>query len=147
MKKYIILLITLLLLTGCGAPKDTLSINGMYLGKKASTDRDYLVMDASFGYMKNDVGYSVDGEDRIDYMAFYTTRNVKDEILCGLSDIKLVYHGERLETTEDVIACFGENYVPAEGEKYESFTFEDDELIIQIELIYGEFYNIEVSPR
>ncbi len=79
MKKYIILLITLLLLTGCGAPKDTLSINGMYLGKKASTDR--------------------------------------------------------------------ENYVTAEDKKYESFTFEDDELIVQIELRYGEFYNIEVSPR
>lgn len=147
MKKYIILLITLLLLTGCGAPEDTLSINGMYLGKKAPADRDHLVMDASFTYMDKDVGYDVDSEDRIEYMAFYTLRDAKGEMICDLSDIEFLYHGQRLITTDDFISCFGENYVPAEGEKYDSFTFEDDELIVTVELIHGEVSNIEVSPR
>lgn len=147
MRKYIILLITFLLLTGCGAPKDTLSINGMYIGKKAPADRDHLVMDATFTYMDKDVGYDVDGEDRIEYMAFYTLRDSKGEMICDLSDIKFMYHGKQLITTQDFIDCFGENYVPAEGEKYDSFTFEDDELIITIELIHGEVSNIEVSPR
>lgn len=147
MKKYIILLITILLLTGCSAPKDTLSINGMYLGKKAPADRDHLVMDASFTYMDKDVGYDVDGEDRIEYMAFYTMRDANGAMICDLSDVDFMYHGERLETTEDILACFGENYVPAEGEKYDSFTFEDDELIVTIQLREGEVINIEVSPR
>lgn len=147
MKKYIILLITLLLLTGCGAPKDTLSINGMYLGKKAPADRDHLVMDASFTYMDKDVGYDVDGDDRIEYMAFYTLRDSNSEMICDLSDVEFMYHGQRLVTTEDFIACFGANYVPAEGEKYDSFTFEDDELSVTIELIHGEVSNIIVSPR
>lgn len=147
MKKYIILLITLLLLTGCGAPKDTLSINGMYLGKKAPADRDHLVMDASFTYMDKDVGYDVDSEDRIVYMAFYTLRDPKDNMICDLSDIKFMYHGKQLITTQDFIDCFGANYIPAEGEKYDSFTFEDDELIVTVELIHGEVSNILVSPR
>ncbi len=147
MKKYIILLITLLLLTGCGAPKDTLSINGMYLGKKAPADRDHLVMDASFTYMDKEVGYDVDGEDRIESMEFYTIRDAKGDMICDLSDIKFMYHGKQLVTTEDIIACFGENYIPAEGEKYDSFTFEDDELIVTIDLINGEVSNIKVSPR
>lgn len=147
MKKYIILLALTLLLTGCGAPKDTLSINGMYLGKKASTDRSVLVMDASFAYMDKEVGYSVDSEDRIDAMEFHKTEDASGEIICGLSDIKLMYHGERLETTEDIIACFGENYVPVEGEKYETFTFEDDKLLIEVTLVDKEFSGIEVTPK
>lgn len=147
MKKYIILLITVLLLSGCGAPKDTLSINGMYLGKKAPADRDHLVMDASFTYMDKDVGYDVDGENRIEYMAFYTMRNAKGEPICDLSDVEFMYHGQRLITTEDVLACFGADYVPAVGERYDSFTFEDDELAVTVELCEGEVINIEVSPR
>ncbi len=147
MRKYIILLITLMLLTGCGAPKDTLSINGMYIGKKAPADRDHLVMDATFTYMDKDVGYDVDSEDRIEYMAFYTLRDAKDNMICDLSDIKVMYHGKQLVTTQDFIDCFGENYVPDETEKYNSFTFEDDELTVTIELIHGEVSNIEVSPR
>lgn len=147
MKKYFILLLSLILLTGCGAPKDTLSINGMYIGKKAPADRDHLVMDASFTYMDKDVGYDVDSEGRIEYMAFYTLRDAKGEMICDLSDIKFMYHGKQLVTTQDFIDCFGENYIPAEGEKYDSFTFEDDELMVTIELIRGEVSNIEVSPR
>lgn len=147
MKKCIILLITLLLLTGCGAPEDTLSINGMYLGKKAPADRDHLVMDASFTYMDNEVGYDVDGENRIEYMEYYTLSDPKDNMICDLSDIKVMYHGKQLVTTADFIACFGENYVPAEGEKYDSFTYEDDELIVTIDLYYGEVSNIKVSAR
>lgn len=147
MKKYIILLISLLLLTGCGAPKDTLSINGMYIGKKAPADRDHLVMDATFTYMDKEVGYDVDSEGCIEYMAFYTQRNAKGEPICDLSDIKFMYHGKQLITTQDFIDCFGENYIPTEGEKYDSFVFEDDELIVTIELIDGEVRNIEVSPR
>ena len=147
MKKYIILLITLLLLTGCGAPKDTLSINGMYIGKKAPADRDHLVMDATFTYMDKDVGYDVDSEGRIESMEFYTLRDAKGNMICDLSDIKFMYHDKQLVTTQDFIDCFGENYVPAEGEKYDSFTFEDEELIVTIDLIHGEVSNILVSPR
>ncbi len=147
MKKTILLLFAILLLTGCGAPEDTLSINGMYLGKKAPADRDHLVMDASFTYMDNEVGYDVDADDRIEYMEFYTLSNPDDGMVCNLSDIKVLYHGERLVTTADFIACFGENYVPATDEKYDSFTFEDDELIVTIDLIHNEVSNIEVRPK
>ena len=145
MKKYIFLLLTLMLLTGCGAPKDTLSINGMYIGKKAPADRDHLVMDASFTYMDKEVGYDVDSENRIDYMEFYTSTMADDET--GLDDIKLYYHGEHLDTTEKVIATLGKNYTPADGEKYESFEFEDDKLCVEVTLRNGEFTNINVTPK
>lgn len=93
MKKYMILLALCCLLTGCGAPKDTLSINGMYICKKAPADR------------------------------------------------------EHLDTTEKVIATLGENYTPADGEKYESFEFEDDKLFIEVTLRNGEFSSIDVTPK
>ena len=147
MKKFILLLFIILLLTGCGAPKDTLSINGMYIGKKVSADRSVLVMDASFTYMDNEVGYDVDADERIEYMEFYTMRDTDCGMICDLSDIKFMYHGERLVTTEDFIACFGENYVHIPHKKYNSFTFEDDELIVTIELYHNEVSNIEVRPK
>ncbi len=53
MKKYIILLIVIFFLSGCGASKDTLSINGMYLGKKVPTDQEHLVMDGDCTYMED----------------------------------------------------------------------------------------------
>ena len=145
MKKYIFLLLTLMLLTGCGAPKDTLSINGMYIGKKAKTDRAALVMDASFRYMDKEVGYDVDSDNRIEYMVFYTSTMSDNEI--GLDDINLYYHGEHLDTTEKVIATLGKNYTPADGEEYESFEFEDDKLCVEVTLKNGEFTNIKVTPK
>ena len=132
MKKYFILLIVLLLLSGCGATNDTLTIDGMYLGKKVPTDRDHLVMD---------------GDDRVEYMVVHRTENSDGEELCGLSNMNLYYHGEHLDTTEKVIACFGENYVPDNEQSYETFTFEDDELIVEISLHNGEFNGIKVRAR
>ena len=145
MRKYIIFLITLLLLTGCGAPKDTLSINGMYIGKKAKTDREHLVMDASFTYMNKEVGYDVDSDNRINHMEFHASTMGDDEV--GPDDIHLNYHGEHLDTTEKVIATLGENYTPSDGETYESFAFEDDKLFIEVTLVNGEFSGIDVTPK
>lgn len=147
MKKYIILLIVILLLSGCGASKDTLSINGMYLGKKVPTDREHLVMDGDCTYMEDYVGYNVDSDDRVEYMVFHRTENSSGEELYGLSNINLFYRGEHLDTTEKVIACFGENYVPDKEESYEAFTFEDDEIIVEISLHNGEFIGIIVKSR
>jgi len=147
MKKYFILLIMLLLLSGCGATNDTLTIDGMYLGKKVPTDRDHLVMDGDCTYMDGYVGYDVDGDDRVEYMVVHRTENSDGEELCGLSNMNLYYHGEHLDTTEKVIACFGENYVPDNEQSYETFTFEDDELIVEISLHNGEFNGITVRAR
>ena len=124
MKKYIILLIVVLLLSGCGASKDTLSINGMYLGKKVPADREHLVMDGDCTYMKDHVSYNVDSDNRVEYMMFRRSENSSGEELYGLSNINLFYHGEHLDTTEKLIACFGEKYVPDKTESYEAFTFE-----------------------
>ena len=79
MKKYFILLIMLLLLSGCGATNDTLTIDGIYLGKKVPTDRDHLVMDGDCTYM--------DGDDRVEYMVVHRTKNSDGEELCGLSNL------------------------------------------------------------
>lgn len=147
MKKYIILLITILLLSGCSVPDDTLCINGMYMGKKTTEKMQNLVMDASFLYEYENVGFDVDQNDCVEFMCFSCTYNAKSEVTCGLSDIELIYHGKRLETTEDVIDCFGQNYVPAQDERYEFFTFEDDELNIEISLINGEFNGIKVEKK
>ena len=147
MKKCMILLIVILLLSGCGAAKDTLSINGMYLGKKVPTDREHLIMDGDSKYMEDYVGYNADSDDRVEYMVFHRIENSEGEELYGLSNINLFYHGEHLDTTEKVIACFGENYVPDKEEAYEAFTFEDDELIVEISLYNGEFNGITVKPR
>ena len=146
MKKYIILLIIILILCGCGAAKDTLSINGMYIWKKVPTDREHLVMDGDSKYMKDYVGYDADSDDRVEYMMFHRIENSAGEELYGLSNINLFYRGEHLDTTEKVIACFGENYVPDKEESYEAFTFEDDELIVEISLHNGEFIGITVKP-
>lgn len=147
MKECIVLLIVILLLSGCVSSKDTLSINGMYLGKKVSADREHLVMDGDCTYMENYVGYNVDSDDRVEYMVFHRTENSSGEELYGLSNINLFYRGEHLNTTEKVIACFGENYVPDKEEAYETFTFEDDELIVEISLYNGEFIGIIVKSR
>lgn len=147
MKKCSILLIVILLLSGCGSSKNTLSINGMYLGKKVSTDREHLVMDGDCTYMEDYVGYNVDSDDRVECMVFHRTENSSGEELYGLSNINLYYRGEHLDTTEKVIACFGENYVPDKEESYETFTFEDDELIVEISLHNGEFIGIIVKSK
>ena len=148
MKKYIILFVVLLFLSGCGVSKDdVLSINGIYLGKKASTDREHLVMDGNCDYMEDGVGYDVDGNGRVEYMEFYKTENTEGEELYGLSNINLFYHGEHLDTTEKVIACFGKDYVPMEDTSHESFTFEDDELIVEISLYKDEFNGIVVKSK
>ena len=147
MKKYIILLIVILLLSGCSTSKNTLSINGMYLGKKVPTDREHLVMDGDCTYMKDYVGYNVDNDDRLECMIFHRTEDSSGEELYGLSNINLFYHGEHLDTTEKVIACFGDNYVPDKEESYETFTFEDDELIVEIRLHNGEFSGIMVQSK
>ena len=148
MKKCILLFVAMLLLVGCGAPKDdVLSINGIYLGKKVPADQDHMIMDDNCSYMENNVGYNVDSNDRVEYMVFYRVENTAGEELYGLSNIKLFYHGEHLNTTEKVIACFGKDYVPVKDEPYETFTFEDDELIVEISLYNGEFNGIIVKPR
>ena len=147
MKKYIVLLAVILLLSGCSGTKDTLSINGMYLGKKVSTDREHLVMDGDCEYMEDYVGYDADGDDRVECMVFHRVEDSLGEELYGLSNINLFYHGEHLDTTEKVIACFGENYVPDKEEAYETFTFEDDELVVEISLHNGEFSGIVVESK
>ena len=147
MKKHIILFIVILLLSGCGASKDTLSINGIYLGKKVPTDREHLVMDGDCKYMEDHVGYNVDSDDRAEYMVFHRVEDSSGEELYGLSNINLFYRGEHLDTTEKVIACFGVNYVPDKEEAYETFTFEDDEVIVEISLRNGEFTGMIVKQR
>ncbi len=148
MKKYIILFVVMLFLSGCGAQKDDiLSINGIYLGKKVSIDREHLVMDGDCSYMEDYVGYNVDSNEKVEYIVFHRTENTAGEELCGLSDINLFYHGEHLDTTEKVIACFGKDYVPIGDEPYETFNFEDGELIVEISLYNGEFNGIIVKPR
>lgn len=102
-------------------------------------------MDASYTYSYNDVGFDVDGNDCVKYMEFYCIYNAESEVTLGLSDINLTYCGEQFKTTEDVIACFGQDYVRDEDEKYESFTFKDDEMTVTVSLLEGEFNGIEVS--
>ena len=147
-KKYIILWLAILLLSGCGVSQDdVLSINGIYLGKKVSTDRKYLVMDSNCDYMQEYVGYNVDGNGRVEYMVFNRTENTAGEELYGLSNINLFYHGQHLDTTEKVLACFGKDYVSGEDSPYEIFTFEDDELNVEISLYNGEFNGIVVKSK
>ena len=84
LKKYSILFVVMLFLVGCKAPKeDVLSINGIYLGKKVSTDREYLLMDGSCSYMMENVGYNVDSNDRVEYMEFYRVENTAGEEMYG----------------------------------------------------------------
>ena len=104
-------------------------------------------MDGDCTYMEGYVGYDVDGDDRVEYMVVHRTENSDGEELCGLSNMNLYYHGEHLDTTEKVVACFGENYVPDKEQSYETFTFEDDELIVEISLHNGEFNGITVRER
>ncbi len=147
MKKIIIPLLLALILSGCATPKDTLSLNGVYIGKKTTEKMQNLVMDASFTYEYENVGFDIDGSECVESMEFHCIYNAKSEVICGLSDIKLIYHGQRLKTTADIIACFGQNYIPVEGEKYESFTFEDDQLTIEISLLNGEFNGIKAENK
>ncbi len=149
MKKLFIMFICYFLLIGCAAPRDVVSINNMYIGKKVAhlTNRDHLVMDAPFTYEDDYVGFNPDEDKCIKYMQFYCLSSTNPDNNVDLSDIKLIYNGQQLETTEDVIECFGQNYIPSENEKYESFVYETDTESVYISLVDGEFNGIEVTKK
>lgn len=128
--------------------KDTISLNGITFGEKATKKMlNNVVCDAPFSKEYNNVGFNVDENDIINYMYLSSKEsyqmNGKIEKY-ELKDMQIVFNNRRLNTEEDLINTFNENYNPTIDENIE---YESNDFILKISLKDGKFTNIIVKNK
>lgn len=160
-KKFLLVILLSLVfcnLTACAEADETrktrdiidVSINDLKLGQKVPakmTSREYLVMDADYRYIHGDVGFDVDGENRIDYLCFFATFHTDGDNL-GFEDANIVYKGTAFDDFNDMVAYFEENNQVADGtEDSDILSYEDDTCKVRVYFNEEDFSGIVIKYK
>jgi len=119
-----------------------ISINGIKINDKATKKMKNLVMDASFQYEYNNVGFSVDKEDKITEIIFHRTQS-GDEIY-SIKEADVLYKKEKLTTKDDFDKYLGRGET-TKDDYFTYITYKEDNLKLRLSIKDGELYNIEIT--
>lgn len=151
MNKKVVLLCAVLLIAFIDAivvlvsPKDEkyklsdISLNGIKLNDKATKKMKQVVEDASFAYEYDKVGFSVDENDKITEMVFYSYESTSEKY--GINELKAYCGKKRLTTVEDFEEIFGEGEKIEKG-SYVTVNFSDDSANLSLTVKDGVIINI-----
>ena len=123
-----------------------LSFEGYKLGDEVPLEvRRNDIVDLDYEYTWEGVSISVDKDKRIDRLAFFTTDS-SDENSKGINDVVIEYRGYPIKQLADFATYFGMTDVTNFG-RYKYLTYSDDKYGIDVTLMDGEIYNIELYKK
>jgi len=124
-----------------------LSFEGYQLGDEVPLEvRRNDIVDVDYEYMWEGVSISVDADKRIDRLAFFTTESSDAEHSKGINDVVIEYRGYPVKQLADFATYFGMTDVTNFG-RYKYLTYSDDKYGVDITLMDGEIYNIELYKK
>lgn len=126
-----------------------ISFNKMKIGDKADSKMlDGLVMDANYRYEYKDICFDVDGNDKINFLGFYTKSGIS-EVIVGIKDANIQYKGQSLITREDFENCFGEGEVSysEDDPEWVYITYNENGLELRLQIYKDELINVELKSR
>lgn len=122
--------------------------NGIKIGDPIQEEMKNLVLDAQYLYEYENICISVDVNDNINYLGFFTTTNARGEKTKSINDIDIKYNNNKLETITDFKENIGngtETEKNDEGDYY--INYYDDELELSIFVKNNEIYNIILQEK
>ncbi|MBR5418655.1 hypothetical protein IK110_00150 [Candidatus Saccharibacteria bacterium] len=123
-----------------------LSFEGYKLGDEVPLEvRRNDIVDLDYEYTWEGVSISVDKENRIDRLAFFTTDS-SDNSSKGINDVVIEYRGYPVKQLADFATYFGMTNVTNFGH-YKYLTYSDEKYGVDITLMDGEIYNIELYKK
>ena len=119
-----------------------ISMNGLYLSEEPSDEvRQNVIVDANYNYAWNNISISIDPQGKINRLAFFTTTDGVD-----FEDVALSYRGYPLATISDFANYFGPTRITNFGH-YKYLTYADSRTGIDITMMDGKLYNVELYSR
>ena len=123
-----------------------LSFEGYKLGDEVPLEvRCHTIVDADYEYSWEGVSISADADKHIDRLAFFTT-DATDDGSKGINDVAIEYRGYPIKTIADFATYFGTTKVTNFG-RYKYLTYADEKYVVDITLMDGDLYNIELYKR
>ncbi|MBR3176675.1 hypothetical protein IKF25_01745 [Candidatus Saccharibacteria bacterium] len=122
------------------------SFNGMTIGSDISTEAlAHQVIDAEFDYSYDDISISVDENNKIDRLAFYTTAT-SDGDGTTIDDVALEYRGYPLKAASDFVSYFGYTKI-TNFSHYKYLSYGDDNYGLDLTLMDGNVYNVVLYKK
>ena len=123
-----------------------LSFEGYKLGDEVPIEvRRNEIIDADYEYAWEGVSISADSNKRIDRLAFFTTDTTDDKSK-SIDDVIIEYRGYPIKTIADFVTYFGTTKVTNFG-RYKYLTYADENYVVDITLMDGNLYNIELYKK
>jgi hypothetical protein len=123
-----------------------LSFEGYKLGDEVPLEvRRNEIIDADYEYSWEGVSISVGKDKRIDRLAFFTT-DATDDKSKSINDVIIEYRGYPIKTIADFATYFGTTKVTNFGH-YKYLTYADENYAVDITLMDGNLYNIELYKK
>jgi len=119
-----------------------ISMNGLFLGEEPDREtRNNIIVDPNYSYTWNNISFALDPDGRISRLGFFTTTDG-----ASFEDISLRYRGYPLATISDFATYFGYTRITNFGH-YRYLTYADSRYGIDITMMDGELYNIELYKK
>ncbi len=123
-----------------------LSFEGYKLGDEVPLEvRRHGIVDADYEYLWEGVSISLDENKHIDRLAFFATES-GDEKSKTIDDVIIEYRGYPIKRIADFVTYFGTTKVTNFGH-YKYLTYADENYAVDITLMDGEIYNIELYKK
>lgn len=120
--------------------------NGMALDTEISAEAlEHKVIDAEFDYSYEDISISVDENNMIDRLAFYTTASAEGEGTT-INDIIIDYRDYPLKAVSDFVTYFGYTKITNFGH-YKYLSYGDDKYGLDLTLMDGDVYNVVLYKK
>lgn len=118
--------------------------NGLSIGGEVSEEiLQHRVIDADYDYSYEDISISVDENNQINRLAFYTTSAGEDENTT-INDVAVDYRGYPLKDISDFVTYFGMTKV-TNFSHFKYLSYRDGDYVLDITLFKGEIYNVTLS--
>lgn len=122
-----------------------ITFSGFKLGGKSDAEMQ-IIYDASYGYMYEEVGLSIDKNGIIYFLCFYSSFDVDGNGINSIEDAKISYKGNLLKTYDDFIEYFGEGSISrVEDSNLEEVTYIEENVTLTLTLRNGNLINVELE--
>ena len=105
---------------------------------------EHRVVDADYDFSWNNISVSVDENNKIDRLGFYTVGDAKSEDGVNVKTVNIDYRDYPLTAVSDFVTYFGDAKIVNFGH-YKYLRFTDDKYSLVLTLLDKEIYNIELS--
>ena len=123
---------------------------GLSLGDKITPElKAQRVIDAEFDYSYKNIAISVDNDDVITRLGFYTTEPINNNAGgegTNINNVIIDYRDYPLKTISDFVTYFGYTKI-TNFRNYKYLTYQDTNYAVDITLVYGEIYNVELYKK